>query len=79
MINIDAILASGGRLLFNETNGRWGGGSVLHSIAVRLLGAEYLKCYVILSVRNVRSSSLQAACDRFSRTEFCSTAQANKA
>ncbi|MHC2806397.1 transposase [Bradyrhizobium diazoefficiens] len=37
MINIDAIFAQDGRLLFNEANGRWGGGSVLHNIAVRLL------------------------------------------
>ncbi|WP_342723670.1 peptide ligase PGM1-related protein [Bradyrhizobium sp. B097] len=70
MINIDAIFASDGRLLFNEANGRWGGGSVLHSIAVRLLGYDYSGCYVVLSVRNVRSSSVQTAHDRFVEDGF---------
>ncbi|WP_439402746.1 peptide ligase PGM1-related protein [Bradyrhizobium sp. DASA03068] len=65
MINIDAIFAKDGRLLFNEANGRWGGGSVLHNIAVRLLGPDYSSRNVILSVRNVRSPSFQAAHDRF--------------
>jgi hypothetical protein len=64
MINIDAIFAQDGRLLFNEANGRWGGGSVLHNIAVRLLGVDYFGCNVILSVRNVRSASFRAAHDR---------------
>jgi len=70
MINIDAIFADDGRLLFNEANGRWGGGSVLHSIAVRLLGFDYSARNVILSVRNVRSRSLQTACERFSQDGF---------
>ncbi|WP_461351732.1 preATP grasp domain-containing protein [Bradyrhizobium sp. USDA 4454] len=69
-INIDAIFANDGRLLFNEANGRWGGGSVLHSIAIRLLGFDYSGSYVISSVRNVRSSSLQAAHERFAREGF---------
>ncbi|SFQ34953.1 hypothetical protein SAMN05216330_13010 [Bradyrhizobium sp. Ghvi] len=70
MINIDAIFADDGRLLFNEANGRWGGGSVLHSIAVRLLGVDYCACNVILSVRNVRSKCLQTAHDRFVKEGF---------
>ncbi|MCA6101026.1 hypothetical protein J6525_21795 [Bradyrhizobium sp. WSM 4400] len=70
MINIDAIFTSDGRLLFNEANGRWGGGSVLHNIAVRLLGFDYSGFYVISSVRNVRSRSLQAAQDRFVKERF---------
>ncbi|MGY4568229.1 preATP grasp domain-containing protein [Bradyrhizobium sp. USDA 3256] len=70
MINIDGIFASDGRLFFNEANGRWGGGSVLHSIAVRLLGIEYSGRHVISSVRNVPSCSLQAALDRFVRHGF---------
>ncbi|MGY4174849.1 hypothetical protein ACVIHH_000140 [Bradyrhizobium sp. USDA 4518] len=69
-INIDAIFANDGRLLFNEANGRWGGGSVLHSIAVRLLGFDYSGSYVISSVRNVRSSSLRAAHERFAKEGF---------
>ncbi|WP_225704516.1 preATP grasp domain-containing protein [Bradyrhizobium cenepequi] len=63
MINIDAIFSIDGRLLFNEANGRWGGGSVLHSIADRLLGPDYSRSYVISSVRNVRLSSLRMAVD----------------
>ncbi|MCC8941678.1 hypothetical protein H8A97_36975 [Bradyrhizobium sp. Arg62] len=70
MINIDAIFVNDGRLLFNEANGRWGGGSVLHSIAVRLLGFDYSGCNVILSVRNVRSRSFQTAHDRFAKNGF---------
>ncbi|MGY4319631.1 preATP grasp domain-containing protein [Bradyrhizobium sp. JR3.5] len=70
MINIDAIFSNDGRLLFNEANGRWGGGSVLHSIAVRLLGFDYSGYHVVLSVRNVRSSSLQIAHDRFAKDGF---------
>ncbi len=65
MINIDAIFSIDGRLLFNEANGRWGGGSVLHSIADRLLGADWSHSYVISSVRNVRLNSLQTALDCF--------------
>ncbi|WP_245312983.1 peptide ligase PGM1-related protein [Bradyrhizobium macuxiense] len=65
MINIDGIFATDERLLFNEANGRWGGGSVLHSIATRLLGPDYSDSYVISSVRNVRLSSLQTAIDHF--------------
>ncbi|SFJ86020.1 peptide ligase PGM1-related protein [Bradyrhizobium sp. Gha] len=65
MINIDAIFAKDGRLLFNEANGRWGGGSVLHNIAIRLLGFDYSHRNVILSVRNVRSPSFEAAHARF--------------
>ncbi|MDA9406030.1 peptide ligase PGM1-related protein [Bradyrhizobium sp. CCBAU 45384] len=65
MINIDAIFAKDGRLLFNEANGRWGGGSVLHNIAVRLLGFDHSGSNVVLSVRNVPSPSFRAAHDRF--------------
>ncbi|MGY3131024.1 hypothetical protein ACVWZM_001706 [Bradyrhizobium sp. USDA 4501] len=69
-VNIDAIFTNDGRLLFNEANGRWGGGSVLHSIAVRLLGFDYSGSHVISSVRNVRSGSLKAAHERFAREGF---------
>ncbi|WP_245327103.1 peptide ligase PGM1-related protein [Bradyrhizobium sacchari] len=70
MINIDAIFGIDGRLLFNEANGRWGGGSVLHNIAVRLLGLDYSGCNVVLSVRNVPSPSFQAAHDRLVKGGF---------
>ncbi|WP_245287021.1 hypothetical protein [Bradyrhizobium sp. Tv2a-2] len=63
LINVDAILSVDGQLLFNEANGRWGGGSVLHSIALRLLGPDYSDHYVISSVRNVKSRSLRATID----------------
>lgn len=65
MINIDAIFSIDGKLLFNEANGRWGGGSVVHSIAVRLLGPDYSNSYVVSSVRDVRSRSLRTAIDYF--------------
>jgi hypothetical protein len=40
-IHLDAILLEDGRVLFNETNARWSGGTVLHHIGSRLLGEAY--------------------------------------
>ncbi|MFB9263077.1 peptide ligase PGM1-related protein [Bradyrhizobium erythrophlei] len=77
MINIDAIFTTEGRLLFNEANGRWGGGSVLHSIAARLLGPNYSDAYVISSVRNVQSRSFGAALDHLAN-ESCLFDSASK-
>jgi hypothetical protein len=42
-LNIDAIVSDEGELIFNEVNARWGGGSVLHSVAQRLLDKWYAK------------------------------------
>jgi hypothetical protein len=65
-INIDAIVTIDGDLLFNEANARWGGGSVMHTVADRLLGTDFPDHFVILSVRSVRLSSLQSALDYLS-------------
>ncbi|WP_316162865.1 peptide ligase PGM1-related protein [Bradyrhizobium sp. SZCCHNRI20481] len=54
-INIDAIITPAGRLLFNEANARWGGGTVLHEVATRLLGAGFTASHVAASFRDVPS------------------------
>lgn len=58
-LNIDAILTERSNLLFNEVNARWGGGSVLHNIAERLLGSHYANEYIVSSLRNINAPSLQ--------------------
>jgi hypothetical protein len=55
LINIDAIVTSEGRLFFNESNARWGGGTVLDSLGRRLLGDDYVDKFFLSSVRDIRS------------------------
>lgn len=57
-INIDAIISVDGQLIFNEANARWGGGTVLHSVAERLLGPQYARTHVVSSFREVRAPDL---------------------
>jgi hypothetical protein len=52
-INIDAILTPTGELFFNESNARWGGGTILHVISERLLGPHYADTHTVSSLRNV--------------------------
>ncbi|WFU31433.1 peptide ligase PGM1-related protein [Bradyrhizobium brasilense] len=54
-INIDAIITTDNRLLFNEANARWGGGTVLHEVASRLLGSGFTASHVAASFRDVPS------------------------
>lgn len=54
-INFDAILTCDGDLLFNEVNARWGGGTVLHEVAARLLGNNFTASHVAASFRDVPS------------------------
>jgi hypothetical protein len=54
-INIDAIVTSSGDLIFNESNARWGGGLVLHTLGERLLGKQYANHHVLSSLRDVKS------------------------
>jgi hypothetical protein len=58
-LNIDAIVTRSGKLIFNEVNGRWGGGLVLHFLAARLLSSEYADSRVVASVRNLRSLRME--------------------
>lgn len=37
-INIDGVFLADGRVLFNEVNGRWGGGTVIYSLAAGVAG-----------------------------------------
>ncbi|MFD6297239.1 hypothetical protein ACFWFU_20760 [Streptomyces sp. NPDC060235] len=52
-INIDAILTSSGELFFNESNARWGGGTIMHAISERLLGPCYADDHAVSSLRDV--------------------------
>ena len=52
-INIDAIITDSGELIFNESNARWGGGLVLHTLGERLLGKRYADNHVLSSLRDV--------------------------
>ncbi|WP_083742127.1 preATP grasp domain-containing protein [Bradyrhizobium mercantei] len=54
-INIDAIITSDNQLLFNEANARWGGGTVLHEVASRLLDSGFTASHVAASFRDVPS------------------------
>ncbi|AHF88262.1 hypothetical protein RLEG3_03970 (plasmid) [Rhizobium leguminosarum bv. trifolii WSM1689] len=54
-VNIDAITTEEGELLFNEINARWGGGTVLHDLATRLVGPNFVDTHVAASFRDVRS------------------------
>jgi hypothetical protein len=54
-INIDAIITPDNQLLFNEANARWGGGTVLHEVASRLLGSGFTASHVAASFRDVPS------------------------
>lgn len=52
-INIDAIVTTGGELVFNEANVRWGGGSSLHDIGVRLIGPRFADGHALSFVRDI--------------------------
>lgn len=54
-INIDSIITADNQLLFNEANARWGGGTVLHEVASRLLGSGFTASHVAASFRDVPS------------------------
>lgn len=52
-INIDAIVTTEGELLFNESNVRWGGGTSMHAMGRRLLGARFADEYAVSFVRDL--------------------------
>jgi Pre ATP-grasp domain/PGM1 C-terminal domain len=53
-LNIDAIVTADGEVFFNELNARWGGGTTLHHIGVRLFGENYADDHVLSGLRIVR-------------------------
>lgn len=61
LMNIDALVTEGGDLLFNEVNGRWGGCSILHTMATRLLGPGYADRACVSSRRNIDAVPLGEA------------------
>lgn len=61
LINIDAIRTEAGNVLFNEVNGRWGGCSILHMLATRLLGTGYADRACVSSRRNIAAPPLEQA------------------
>lgn len=62
-INIDAIRTAAGDIVFNETNARWGGGSVMHALGERIVGKRYADSRVVSSVRGVAAPKLRKAID----------------
>ncbi|SDH92842.1 hypothetical protein SAMN05192558_103251 [Actinokineospora alba] len=52
-INIDALQAETGELIFNESNARWGGGLALHAVGERLLGPRYADTHFVRNLRDV--------------------------
>lgn len=63
-LNIDAIVTDEGEVVFNEVNGRWGGGLVLHAVAARLLGERYADAHCLSSLRDVCSPPRHEAVQR---------------
>jgi hypothetical protein len=64
ILNIDGILTEDGEVVCNEANARWGGGTVLHDIATRLLGAGYAETHALSSVRELPAAPLPQLVDR---------------
>lgn len=58
LVNIDAMLTEDGDVLFNEVNGRWGGNSILHTLATHLLGDGYADRACVSSRRNIEAAPL---------------------
>lgn len=50
MLNLDGIVTTEGKIIFQEINARWGGGLVYDVIARRLLGEDYLRTHALRSL-----------------------------
>jgi hypothetical protein len=69
-LNIDAVLTDDGQVLFNECNGRWGGGLVLHEVAERLLGPRYADTFVVNNLRDIAPVPLRLLYDLLGREDL---------
>jgi hypothetical protein len=69
-INIDAIVSADGKLIFNEANARWGGGTVLQSVAEHLLGPQYAHTHVVSSFRDVPAPNLMQALNTLQKRDL---------
>lgn len=58
VLNVDGIITEDDAVICNEVNARWGGGSVLHSIATRLLGPAYGNSFALSSARALPAAPL---------------------
>jgi hypothetical protein len=58
-VNIDAIVTDRGEVIFNEVNGRWGGCTILHIVAERLLGSGYGDRAHLVARRNIRTAPFE--------------------
>ncbi|MFF0879783.1 preATP grasp domain-containing protein [Micromonospora aurantiaca (nom. illeg.)] len=74
-IHLDAILLKDGRILFNETNARWSGGTVLHNISSRLLGPHYRDSFMS-SYRLLPAVSGSALYTRFESSPLAFSSEA---
>lgn len=68
LVNIDAMLTEGGDVLFNEINGRWGGNSILHTLATHLLGDGYADRACVSSRRNIEAAPLDQVLEALRRS-----------
>ncbi|MGW2964104.1 preATP grasp domain-containing protein [Streptomyces sp. NPDC001220] len=68
-IHLDGIQLHDGRILFNETNARWSGGTVLHKIGSRLLGANYENSH-LASYRLLPTASASVLYPCFTESEL---------
>lgn len=76
--NIDAIVTADGDLFFNELNARWGGGTTLHHIGVKLFGEHYADGHVLSGLRVVRPMTLAETVDRLRRNGLHFTPQSGE-
>ncbi|MDO6706331.1 hypothetical protein [Photobacterium sp. 1_MG-2023] len=72
-IDVDAIVTDRHQLLFNESNGRWGGCTVLHHLAEKLIGRNYASTHVVSARRAINTPSFEYAKSILEKTErgFC--------
>ncbi|WP_217177616.1 peptide ligase PGM1-related protein [Streptomyces sp. AC495_CC817] len=60
-LNVDHMVTAEGAVLLNETNARWGGGTVLDAVARRLLGPGYAETASVSSLRDLPALSYREA------------------
>jgi Pre ATP-grasp domain/PGM1 C-terminal domain len=73
ILNVDGIVTDRGEVVFNEVNARWGGGTVLHDVAERLLDDRYVDHHTLSSVRSQRGVALAEVLRRLRQRELLYT------
>lgn len=68
MLNLDGIITSDGRVIFQEVNARWGGGLVYDVIARRLLGKSYPRTHVLRSLLDMPETDHDELMEKLTKT-----------